>query len=187
MHKYWKHFRKRLYVFTSIIGIIIPIMCFYMLPNINILTDPLSKFGIAQETRLIWMAFLQVLAILLYLSNLNRIDKIKKNINKFEITILTIINILSSVSLSLTGLIDMSIKYAHLGFAGIFFLAYTGFIFWWGFLNIKTNLKEATLSIAIALLILISSIITINFTSFGYGISEIIFIILIIYWNSKVS
>jgi hypothetical protein len=74
-----------------------------MLPNINILTDPLSKFGIAKDT--IYMdGFLQMLAILLYLSNLDGINKIKKNINKFEITILTIINIVSSVSLSLTGL-----------------------------------------------------------------------------------
>jgi hypothetical protein len=56
-----------------------------------------------------------------------------------------------------------------------------------GVLNIKTNLKNATLSIIIALLILLSSIITINYTSFGYGISEIIFIVLIIYWNVKVS
>jgi hypothetical protein len=92
-----------------------------MLPNINILTDPLSKFGVQRDT--IYMdGFLQMLAILLYLSNLDSINKIKKNINKFEITILTIINIVSSVSLSLTGLIDMSIKYIHLGFAGVFFL-----------------------------------------------------------------
>jgi hypothetical protein len=76
--------------------------------------------------------FLQMLAILLYLSNLDSINKIKKNINKFEITILTIINIVSSVSLSLTGLIDMSIKYIHLGLQ-VFFSAYTAFIFWWGF------------------------------------------------------
>jgi hypothetical protein len=48
MHKYWKHFKK-IICFTSIIGIIIPIICFYMLPNINILTDPLSKFGIAKR------------------------------------------------------------------------------------------------------------------------------------------
>jgi hypothetical protein len=74
--------------------------------------------------------FLQMLAILLYLSNLDSINKIKKNINKFEITILTIINIVSSVSLSLTGLIDMSIKYIHLG---LVFFSFTAFIFWWGF------------------------------------------------------
>jgi hypothetical protein len=79
-----------------------------MLPNINILTDPLSKF--VQRDTIYMDGFLQMLAILLYLSNLDSINKIK-NINKFEITILTIINIVSSVSLSLTGLIDMSIKY----------------------------------------------------------------------------
>jgi hypothetical protein len=71
--------------------------------------------------------FLQMLAILLYLSNLDGINKIKKNINKFEITILTIINIVSSVSLSLTGLIDMSIKYIHLGLQ-VFFSSYTAFM-----------------------------------------------------------
>jgi hypothetical protein len=47
MHKYW--ILEKIICFTSIIGIIIPIICFYMLPNINILTDPLSKFGIAKR------------------------------------------------------------------------------------------------------------------------------------------
>lgn len=187
MREYWSKFRKYLYIISSFIGILIPIFCFYLLPNINILVDPLSKFGIAKETRFIWMFFLQILSLLLYLSNLNSIEKIQKNINTFELTVLTTINIISSVSLSLTGLIDMSIKYVHLGFAGVFFLAYTGFIFWWGFLNIKTNLKHAILSIVIALLILLSSFITIGYMAFGYGLSEVIFIILIIYWNMKVS
>ncbi len=187
MREYWSKFRKYLYIISSFIGILIPIFCFYLLPNINILSEPLSKFGIAEETRFIWMFFLQILSLLLYLSNLNSIEKIQKNINTFELTILTTINIISSVSLSLTGLIDMSIKYIHLGFAGVFFLAYTGFIFWWGFLNIKHNLKDAILSISISILILLSFFIIVKYMSFGYGISEVIFIILITYWNHKIS
>jgi hypothetical protein len=187
MREYWSKFRKYLYIISSFIGILIPIFCFYLLPNINILSEPLSKFGIAEETRFIWMFFLQILSLLLYLSNLNSIEKIQKNINTFELTILTTINIISSVSLSLTGLIDMSIKYVHLGFAGVFFLAYTGFIFWWGFLNIKHNLKDAILSISISILILLSFFIIVKYMSFGYGISEVIFIILITYWNHKIS
>jgi hypothetical protein len=187
MYEYWKHFKKNLYIFSSIIGILIPIFCYYLLPNINILYEPLSKFGIAKETRFIWMGFMQILAVLLYLNNLNNIEKIHKNINTFELTILTVINIVASISLSLTGLIDMSIKYVHLGFAGIFFLAYTGFIFWWGFLNIKHNLRDAILSISISLLILLSFFIIVEYMTFGYGVSEVIFIILITYWNHKIS
>jgi hypothetical protein len=101
-----------------------------MLPNINILTDPSFQIRYVQRDT-IYMDGFQMLAILLYLSNLDSINKIKKNINKFEITILTIINIVSSVSLSLTGLIDMSIKYIHLDLQ--VFFSYTAFIFWWGF------------------------------------------------------
>jgi hypothetical protein len=48
MHKYWKHFRKD-YMFYFNNRNYYTYICFYMLPNINILTDPLSKFGIAKR------------------------------------------------------------------------------------------------------------------------------------------
>jgi len=78
----------------------------------------------------------------------------------------------------------MNVKYIHLGSAAIFFLSYTGLIFWWGVFNIKYNLKIATISIITSILIILSSLSTINF---GYGPFEITFIGLIIYWNLKIS
>jgi len=182
--KYWIIFKKNLIIVSSIIGIIIPIICFYLLPDLNILLDPLSKFGIAKETWLIWDLFIQIIATLLYLSGVNSINKIKENITSLQYKILNIVNIISSVSLSLTGFIPMNIKYIHLGFATIFFLSYTGFIFWWGVLNIKYNLKTAIISIITAILIFLSSLSTIKF---GYGMFELTFIGLIIYWNLKIS
>lgn len=182
-NKYWKNFKNNLSIVSSIIGIMIPIICFYLLPNVNILLDPLSKFGVAKETWLLWLLFIQITSILLYFSNLNIIKKIKDDITIIQFRTLEIINIISSVSLSFTGFIPMDIKYIHLGFAAIFFLSYTGFIFWWGVFNIKYNMKIAIISIITSMLIIISSFSTLQF---GYGIFELSFIILICYWNLKV-
>ena len=183
---YWKVFKKNLIILTAIIGVIIPIICFYLLPSLNILLEPLSKFGIASETKYIWNGFLISLSLMLYLTNDNLIDNIEDKITNIQYKLLTAVNIISSLGLSLTGLIDMKSKLLHLGFATIFFLAYTAFIFWWGFLNIKYDLKKAILSIATSILIILSSIVTIKGLHFGYGMFELVFITLIIIWNIKV-
>ena len=182
-NKYWKNFKNNLAIISSIIGIIIPIICFYLLPNINILLDPLSTFGVAKETWLLWLIFIQIISVLLYFSNLSSINKIKDDIKSIEFTILKFINIISSVSLSLTGFIPMNVRYIHLGFAAIFFLSYTAFIFWWGVLNIKYNLKIAIISIITSIIIILTSFTTIIF---GYGLFELTFILLICYWNLKI-
>lgn len=179
--KFWKTLKKNIAILTAIIGILVPIFCFYMFPNINILFDPLSKFGIQKETKSIWLCFMQIISVLLYFINIDHINKIKENINNIQSLILNSLNIISSLSLSLTGFVTMDIRLFHLGFATIFFLSYTSFIFWWGFLNIKYNLKIAALSIISSLFIIFSSFITT--LGYGYGIFEVIFITSIIFWN----
>lgn len=180
-NKFWKSLKKNLSILTAIIGVSIPIFCFYLLPNINILFDPLSKFGIEQETKFIWLCFMQIIAVLLYINNINNINRIIESINPIQKITLTSLNVISSVSLSLTGFITMDIRLFHLGLATIFFLSYTSFIFWWGYLNIKYNLKIAIFSILSALFIMTSSFITAF--GYGYGMFEVIFISSIILWN----
>jgi len=41
--KFWKNLKKDLSILTAIVGIAVPIFCFYIIPDINILFDPLSK------------------------------------------------------------------------------------------------------------------------------------------------
>lgn len=183
---YWKIFKKNLTVITAIIGITIPIFCFYLVPGINILLEPLSKFGVAKESRFLWNTFLIILSILLYLTNDTLRDDIKDKISIAQYKILNIFNSTSSIALILTGLIDMDSRVPHLSFAAIFFLTYTGYIFWWGFLNIKYDLKKAIISIAISSIIMISSIVSIKYMHFGYGVFELIFITSIVTWNIKV-
>ena len=116
-YHYWKIFKKNLTVLTAIIGISIPIFCFYLVPDINILLEPLSKFGITKQTRFLWNGFLVVLSILLYLTNNNLREDIESNVTKFQFKILNVINSVSSTALALTGLVDMDSRIMHLSFA----------------------------------------------------------------------
>lgn len=59
-NRYWKIFKKNLTVITAIIGITIPIFCFYLVPDINILLEPLSKFGVAKESKFLCNGFLVI-------------------------------------------------------------------------------------------------------------------------------
>ena len=55
-NRYWKIFKKNLTVITAIIGITIPIICFYLVPDINILLEPLSKFVLLKNQNFYGMA-----------------------------------------------------------------------------------------------------------------------------------
>jgi hypothetical protein len=77
----------------------------------------------------------------------------------------------------------MSVLYYHNLFAIIFFLSYTGFIFWYGFNRIKTDIRRAIVSIGVSIFIVTSSVISIGLMHFGYGIFELFFITSIIFWN----
>lgn len=180
----WRKFKKHLMVVSTLIGIFIPIICFFLLPQWDISIEPLSKFGISNETKYLWLVFNQVIALLLFINNLNAIDHMRNEINLFKLKILKHINIISIFSLSLSGFINMNYVYTHLIFACMFFFFYTAFIFWWGVFNIKYHLKKAVFSIIISLLIL-SSTYTLHM-GYGYGVFEVIFILSIIIWNIKI-
>ncbi len=183
--KYWRKFKKILIIFSSILGVLIPIACFFLIPSLNIFIEPLSKFGVSSKTKYLWLFFTQIISILLYINNLNIISEISESINSLQLSILKYINIISIISLSMAGIINMNFRYPHLIFATIFFLFYTAFIFWFGVYNIRYNLKVALFSIITSLLIL-SSTLSIKM-GYGYGIFEIIFITSIIIWNIRMS
>lgn len=78
---------------------------------------------------------LSYLSLLLYLTNDTLRDDIKDKISTLQYKLLNVLNSTSSIALVFTGLIDMDSRVPHLSFAAIFFLSYTGYIFWWGFCN----------------------------------------------------
>lgn len=88
---YWKKFKKHLILFSSILGILIPIACFFILP-LDIFVEPLSKFGVSEETKYLWLSFTQIIAILLYINNVNAISEIYNSISAFQYKILKYTN-----------------------------------------------------------------------------------------------
>jgi hypothetical protein len=178
----WKKIKKWVTFFSVFIGISIPIICFLLIDEINLLLEPLSKFGVNNRTKYLWNFFIFIISIIIFKKN--KYLLIESNINDNFKIILNYFNISILISLILTGLIHMEYKLLHLSFATFFFLSYTGFIFWWGVSNIKLNFKESIFSFFISISIILSTF-TFIFTEWGYGPFEIIFILLISIWNIK--
>jgi hypothetical protein len=174
----WKSFKKILNIVSVILGTTIPIICFVLIDEINLITEPLSKFGVDEKTWLIWVIFTSVLSVMIYFRNRDIISNIEGYYGK----ILKVLNILTSSSLMLTGIIDMNYKIIHLTFASVFFLSYTGFMFWWGVSKIKYDLKNSIISIVLSLIVILSTFTFISF-NLGYGVFEVIFMVCIILWN----
>ena len=169
-------YRRKIEYISIILGIVIPLTCFFLLPKMDILFEPLSIFGISKETSSIWFIFIQFISITLFALNYGRSN----------LKTLAVLNTTSSLSLSLVGIIDMNTRFLHNSFALIFFLSYTGYIFWYGYNLIHTNTKSAIMSISISIFIILSSFISIVGLELGYGIFELIFISSIIFWNKTV-
>lgn len=169
--------RQVLSIISIIIGVFVPIICFILIPKMDILYEPLSIFGITEETKMLWFIFIQMLALNLYFLNIKRSNNL----------VLKILNLASSISLSLLGFIDMNIHFYHTLFAILFFLFYTGFIFWYGFNQIKKSIKCAVKSIVLALFIGVFAYVSLILLKLGYGVFEIVFIIALIYWDKLVN
>lgn len=75
----WKVVKKYVTWFSIFLGILIPLTCFYLLP-VNIILEPLSKFGIAEETKYLWNFFLQIISILLFINNYNLIKDFEEKL-----------------------------------------------------------------------------------------------------------
>lgn len=162
---------------SIILGIIIPIICYFMISDANILNDPLSRFGIEPQTKAIWILFNQLMALSLLSTGIESNKIIKNTLHK---RILSYLLYPSLICFSLSGFITMDIKYIHLSLAAAFFLLYLGYIFWYG---IFSKIKRITaLSSIIVLVCVLSLLISISL-KISYGVFEVVFILSVIIWN----
>lgn len=174
---------RRIYIIISILlGIVVPIVCYYLLPEFNIQTDPLSKFGVSTETSKLWFWSLMLISLGLWLNGEHRVDCLIKR-EKWK-PILKLILRVSIVSLILTALIDMSYNWAHKIVALIFFCGYNLFVFTFGIVRSLNYLKRGMFSVTMGALMLLTSLLVIPFPS--YGVAEIAFITLISIWNTRI-
>lgn len=162
---------------SIIIGIIIPIICYFAIPNINILNDPLSRFGIEPETKFVWILFNQLMSLALLSIGRECNERIT---NPLHNKILKWLLYLALACFSLSGFITMDIKYPHLTLAGLFFLLYVGYIFWYGvFIKVRRITILSIILVALCVLALFPTFML----SISYGSFEVVFISSVIIWN----
>jgi len=145
--------------------------------NLSITANPLSKFGLYEETNPFWIFSLIFTSIVIFINS----DNIIKDLDiKYKKVISWLFNI-SIIGLIGIAFINMDYnRLLHNISAGIFFLFYTISIFCVGILTIKNDFRIAMASIIISILMLISILfLMIKMQS----ISEIIFMILSFLWN----
>lgn len=169
-------------MFSIIIGVLAPIICYLLLPDFNIKNEPLSKFGIHTQTSVIWFWSLILISLGLWLNGEYRIKEMINN-DKWK-PILKLLLRVSIVCLLLTALIDMSYHWTHKIVALIFFCVYNLFVFVFGIVRSLSYLRKGMFSVTMGILMLLTSLLVIPFPS--YGVAEISFIVLISIWNTKI-
>ena len=112
---------RRIYIiFSIIVGIGAPFLCYWLIPKFNIENDPLSKFGISHHTSDIWLLSLVFIASGLWLNGEYRVQEMIKK-EKWRPLLKWILRV-STFSLLLMALIDMDWYWAHKIVALLFFL-----------------------------------------------------------------
>ena len=163
-------------------GVLTPLLCYFLLPDFNITSEPLSRFGVSSQTSRIWFWSLILISIGLWLNGEYRIKELIKR-EKWK-PILKIILRVSVMCLVLTAIIDMSYYWSHKIVALIFFCGYNLFVFMFGVVRSLNYLKKGIFSVGMGTLMLLTSLLVIPFPS--YGVAEIAFIILISIWNTRI-
>ena len=161
------------------IGIISPLILCYFSPDFDPRTDPVSKFGILQNSAPIFMIYLIIFSIALLWNGLTTVRKLIKN--KHYRFWLKLILILASINLFLTGIIPMDKGAWHQIPALCFFLVYNFFIFLFGIARSRSYVRKGFVSVVTGSLMLLSYLLVIPFES--YGIAEVVYILLIFFWN----
>jgi len=172
---------RRIYLTSSFsLGVLAPLVCWYLLPSFNPITKPLSYFGVAEPTLWYWNTSLLLIAIGLYINASKALslcvydrlyDKILKILIAFFFT-----------ALCLTAVFSMNYSLIHKISAVCFFLIYNLFVFLFGLFRSLKYVRKGLFSIAIGSLMLLSSLLLIPFPS--YGIFEIVYFVLVLYWNA---
>jgi len=177
-----KSIRRAYIIFSIILGVISPLLCYWLIPHFNIENDPLSKFGISTQTSDIWFLSLLFISIGLWLNGEYRIEEMIKK-EKWRPLLQWMLRI-STFSLLLMALIDMSWHWTHKIVALLFFCGYNLFVFAFGIVRSLTYVRRGMFSVIMATLMLSTSLLILPFPS--YGIAEISYIFLIVLWNTKI-
>mgnify|MGYP000022795371 FL=1 len=174
-------FWRRIYLgFSLSLGIISPLICWYMIPDFNPITKPLSYFGVAEITAWYWNLSLAIIAIALYVNAKRSLPNHFKNSQHLQIlfSLLT----LSFVGLCLTAIVSMNHLFLHRISAYSFFLGYNLFVFSFGFFRSRKYVRKGMFSMIIGSLMLLSSLLLLPFPS--YGVFEIVYFLLLLFWNA---
>ncbi len=176
--RFW---RKFYLIFSLILGIVSPLLCWYMIPDFNPITKPLSYFGVAEITAWYWNASLIIIAFGIYLNAQKATLKLFSKIRARKA--LDTLLIISVISLIITALFPMDKTIIHRVSAIGFFLAYNLFIFCFGALKSRKYIRQGMFSMIIGSGMLLSSLLLIPFPS--YGVFEIVYFLMALIWNGK--
>jgi len=167
-----------------VLGVLIPLLLLYVFsPGLNMFNAPLSIFGITESTQTIWIMFNQMMSITLMMFGLNANQNLPDSINKKRNKkILDGILAVAIVAFSASGMITMDIHLAHLTLAGIFFVSYMAYIFWYGYYSRNPSIILSLWATGICLLSLAAIAVTF-IMGYSYGFFEVIFILCVLLWN----
>ena len=174
-----KLLRRSFLIFSIILGILVPLYCWYQYPDFNPVHQPLSHFGVIEPTWLLWNSTLVFLSIGIFLNAYTSLRYyFKKRRLRYPLKMLLIS---SSVSLFLIGTIPMDFEIYHKIPAFLFFFTYNLFVFLFGLFRSLKYLRRGMFSIFIGLSMLASLLLLLPFPS--YGVFEIVYFSFILIWN----
>ncbi len=144
--------------------------------RLSITTNPLSKFGIHEETNLLWMSSLIITSLVLWVNSMTITDWDLKY-KKTTWCLFTI----ASIGLIGVAFVDMEYnKWVHNISAGIFFLFYIISVFFTGLQMIKSDFRIAMISIFISVLMTVNILWLVTSIQ---SVPEILFVLLSFLWN----
>lgn len=174
-----KLLRRVFLIFSILLGILVPLYCWYQYPDFNPVHQPLSQFGVIEPTWLLWNSTLVFLSIGIFLNAYTSLRYyFKKRRLRYPLKMLLIS---SSVSLFLIGTIPMDFEIYHKIPAFLFFFTYNLFVFLFGLFRSLKYLRRGMFSIFIGLSMLSSLLLLLPFPS--YGVFEIVYFSFILIWN----
>ena len=175
-------FWRRVYLlFSMSLGVLSPLICWYMIPDFNPIEKPLSYFGVAEITAWYWNLSLIIISFAIYLNAKKSLPMYFIKIKTLKI--LRVLIVVSFISLFLTAVFSLNKPLIHRISATGFFLTYNFFVFFFGISRSLKYLRKGLFSIFIGSLMLLSSLLLIPFPS--YGVFEIVYVLLIIFWNAS--
>ena len=191
MSKKVKKIRKLYISFSILIGILSPLVIYIsfvdwngdgLINNADFFDPrekPLSYFGIIDKTSLVWTTLLIIVAIALFWGGITRINQFFKDFK--QKIILKSVVLFSFICLIMVAIIPMNEGLWHKLPAILFFLSYNFFVFCFGLFRSFSQVRNGFFSVCIGSLMLLSTLFLIPFPK--GGVSEILYIQLISFWN----